>query len=51
MNLIADESVDGPIIESLRINGHSVTYVAELDPGLDDDEVFRSANDSGAILQ
>ena len=50
MNLIADESVDGPIVESLRVNGHTVTYVAELDPGTVDDEVFRTANDSGAIL-
>lgn len=47
---MADESVDGPIVESLRINGHHVIYVAELDPGLDDEEVFRGANDSGAIL-
>lgn len=50
MNCIADESVDGAIVESLRINGHNVIYVAELDPGLDDDEIFRGANDSGAIL-
>ena len=50
MKLVADESVDGPIVESLRTDSHDVTYVAELDPGVDDEEVFRIANDSGAIL-
>jgi hypothetical protein len=51
VNLIADESVDGPIVESLRLDGHQVTYIAELDPGVNDDEVFRRTNEvSEAVL-
>ena len=35
MKLLADESVDSPIVERLRQDGHSVFYIAELDPGID----------------
>ena len=34
MNLLADESVDRPIIDRLRRDGHSVRYIAESDPGI-----------------
>ncbi len=37
MNLLADESVDRPIVERLRQDEHDVLYVAEMKPGLDDD--------------
>ena len=50
MNLVADESVDGPIVERLRQDGHAVFYIAELDPGIDDDAVLDEANRSGALL-
>jgi predicted nuclease of predicted toxin-antitoxin system len=50
MNLLADESVDGPVVERLRHEGHQVVYVAELAPGITDDEVLRQANDRGALL-
>lgn len=36
MNLLADECVDRPIVESLRQDGHAVFYIAELDPGMGD---------------
>lgn len=36
MNLLADESVDSPIVERLRQDGHAVFYIAELDPGIGD---------------
>ena len=50
MNLLADESVDGPIVERLRQQGHDVVYVAELSPSINDDQVLRHANERGALL-
>lgn len=50
MILVADEGVDQPIIEHLRGQGHQVTAIAELAPGLSDDEVLRMANDQHALL-
>jgi predicted nuclease of predicted toxin-antitoxin system len=50
MKLLADESVDRPIVERLRNEGHNVLYVAELAPSISDDEVLRLANDEDAIL-
>jgi hypothetical protein len=41
MNLFVDESVDRQIVDRLRLDGHSVAYVAELDPGTADDAVLR----------
>ncbi|MCZ6678519.1 MAG: DUF5615 family PIN-like protein [Candidatus Poribacteria bacterium] len=49
MNLLADESVDKPIVDGLRQDGHNV-YIAELDPSIDDDTVLRRANEAGALL-
>lgn len=50
MNFLADESVDGPIVERLRADNHSVVYMAELDPGVNDDVVLERANQSGRLL-
>src|SRR5262245_14189293 len=50
MNLLADESVERPIVERLRQEGHDVVYVAELSPSIKDDEVLRQANDRVALL-
>ncbi len=50
MNFVADESVDQQIVERLRDDGHSVIYVAEMDPGIPDDEVIRLANQKSTIL-
>ena len=44
MNLLADESVDGPIVERLRQAGHRVWYVAEMQPGISDDAVLDWVN-------
>ena len=44
MNLLGDESVDAPIVERLRSDGHSVAYVAEMSPSITDDEVLERAN-------
>ena len=50
MNLLADESVDRPIVDRLRQDGHSVRYIAESDPGIHDDAVLDQANRSGDVL-
>ena len=50
MNLVADEGVDGPVVQWLRDDGHDVIYVADLSPGVTDDDVLRQANDRGALL-
>jgi len=48
--LFCDESVDGPIVLALRRDGIEVLYVAEMEPGLPDDDVLDRANAHGAIL-
>ncbi len=50
MNFLADESVDRPIVEHLRRDGHQVSYVAELGPGMPDDDVLNLANQEAALL-
>ncbi|MDE2734376.1 MAG: DUF5615 family PIN-like protein [Gemmatimonadota bacterium] len=50
MNLLADESVDKPIVDRLRQDGHTVLYIAELDPSIDDDAVLHRANQNSALL-
>lgn len=50
MNLLADEGVDGPIVEKLRQEGHDVVYIAEMSPGIDDDTILRQANSNNALL-
>lgn len=50
MNFVADESVDYPVIERLRKEGHQVWYVAEMEPGVSDDGVLDLANRESALL-
>jgi len=50
MNLLADEGVDGPIVNRLRQEGHEVAYIAEMSPGIDDDTILHQANDNSALL-
>jgi len=50
MILVADESVDWPIVERLRQEGHDTTYIAELAPSISDDEVLQEANTRSALL-
>lgn len=50
MNLLADESVDRPIVEQLRLDGYSVISVAELSPNISDNEVLDQANKAEALL-
>lgn len=50
MNWLADESVDGPVVARLRQEGLAIAYVAELFPGISDDQVLAEANRLDAIL-
>jgi predicted nuclease of predicted toxin-antitoxin system len=50
MRLLADESVDGPVVLRLRHDGHEVAWVAEDAPGATDDVVLARAYGEGAIL-
>ncbi len=50
MNWLADESVDGPVVARLRLEGLAVVYVAELSPGISDDQVLAEAGRQDAIL-
>lgn len=50
MILLADESIDRQIVDRLRQEGYSVLYVAEMDPGISDDEVLDAANKFDAVL-
>ena len=40
MRLLADEGVDRQIVERLPKDGHEVTYVAEMSPGIPDEVVL-----------
>jgi len=50
VNFLADESVDQQIVDRLRQNGHSVAYVAEMDPGISNNAVIDLANRERAVL-
>ena len=50
MKFLADECIDRQIVDRLRDDGHTVLYVAELEPGISDDEVLNLANKEDAIL-
>ena len=47
---VLDEGVDKVIFEALINNGFSSKYIAELYPGIKDDEVLNIANKSKSIL-
>jgi len=50
MTFLADESVDNIVVRCLRDAGYVVNYVAELDPGIDDNAVLELARQSQSIL-
>lgn len=50
MKLLADEDVDGPIVYRLREDGHEVDYVAEIQPGILDEDLLTHANRNQALL-
>ncbi|MBI3538073.1 MAG: DUF5615 family PIN-like protein [Chloroflexi bacterium] len=50
MNFVADESVDQPIVNRLRQQGHTVIAIAEIEPSISDIEVLEIANRAGNTL-
>ncbi len=50
MRFVADEGVEARIVERLRFEGHDVDYVAELAPGITDDEVLDLSNAGQRVL-
>ena len=50
MKIVADENVDRQIVDRLRADGHEVLYIAELDPGIDDEAVLRFSQQTSAVL-
>ena len=50
MRFLADESVDQPIVKSLRDKDYLVDYITELSPGISDNAVLASAKEKDAIL-
>jgi predicted nuclease of predicted toxin-antitoxin system len=50
MNILADESVDQPVVQRLRQDRHAVLYVAEMEPGVSDDAVLDRAKQDNALL-
>jgi predicted nuclease of predicted toxin-antitoxin system len=50
VTIVADESVDRQIVDRLRADGHDVWFIAELEPGIEDEEVLRMSRESSAIL-
>lgn len=50
MKLLADEGVESQIVDALRSGGHDVEYVADLAPGIKDEEVLRRANEDERLL-
>ena len=50
MNFLADEGVDRQVVERLRQRGHEDLYIAEMEPGISDEEVLKRANAKDAIL-
>jgi predicted nuclease of predicted toxin-antitoxin system len=50
VNIVADENIDLQIVERLRAGGHDVLYIAELNPGVDDDTVLGHSHQRAAVL-
>jgi predicted nuclease of predicted toxin-antitoxin system len=50
VTFLADESVDFPIVQSLRDNGFSVDYITEIKPGISDDQVIELASQKARLL-
>jgi len=50
LNFVADENLDHQIVERLRQDGHMVWYIAEMDPGISDQDVLNLANYEQAVL-
>jgi predicted nuclease of predicted toxin-antitoxin system len=50
MKILADECVDNGIVVRLRKDGHNVGYVAEMLPGIMDEEVLVLASEDSTLF-
>jgi predicted nuclease of predicted toxin-antitoxin system len=50
LRFVADENIDRQIVERLRQDGHVVLYIAEIDSGVNDQDVLKLANNEQAVL-
>ncbi len=50
MRLLADASVEAPVVAALRSAGHDVLNVHDIDPRMPDDEVILLAHSEGRVL-
>lgn len=50
MKILADECVDVDIVVRLRKDGHDVSYVAEMSPGIMDEEVLVLAGEDNTLF-
>lgn len=50
MRFLADENIAAPLVEALRDAGADVVYIAELAPGMKDDEVLERAREQDRLL-
>jgi predicted nuclease of predicted toxin-antitoxin system len=50
MRILADESVDRQVVDRLRRDGYDVYYVAEMEPGISDEQVLHLANREADFL-
>ena len=50
MKLVADECVEAPTVFALRAAGHTVLFIAETSPGIEDTEVLEISRRERALL-
>ena len=50
MNILADENLDATIVQWLRSAGHDVTYVAECEPNIADEQVLAMARGEDRVI-
>jgi len=50
LKIVADESIDKQIVDRLRSDGHDVVFIAELDPGIEDEAVLLRSRESNSVL-
>jgi predicted nuclease of predicted toxin-antitoxin system len=50
VKIVADENVDKQIVDRLRLDGHHAVFIAELDPGIDDETVLGLSRKVNSVL-
>ncbi len=50
LEIVADQNIDQPIIDRLRVEGHSVFSIREQVPGIDDEQVLALSVQRNALL-